>query len=103
MDGAHVGIFEKTNEVSFSGFLEGEDSRRLETGLSLDVVSDFLDQSLERKFADQKISGLLVFSDFTGSDGAGAESVGFLDSSGWCGFLGGLGGDFFSWFLDTCG
>jgi hypothetical protein len=81
VDGSQVGIFEKSNEVSLRGFLKGTNGGRLETEISLEVLSDFTNKTLERKLADQKLSGLLVTTDFTKSDGTGSVSVRLLDSS----------------------
>lgn len=106
VDSAEVGVFEETNEVSFSSLLESEDGGRLESEFSLEFVSNVSDESLERELSDEEISGLLVLSDFSESNGAGSESVGFLDSTGGGGGLssglgsellsGGLGGSGFS-------
>ena len=82
MDGAQVGIFKKTNQVSFRSFLESHDSAALETQVSLEVLSDLTDQPLEGQFADQKLSGLLVTTDLTESDGTGTVTMGLLDTSG---------------------
>lgn len=82
VDGAEVGVLEESDEVSLSGLLERENGSRLEAQVSLVFLSDFADESLERQFADQKFGGLLVFADFTESNGSGAEAVGFLDTSG---------------------
>ena len=96
VDGAQVGIFEKTNQVSLSRFLESHDGAGLETQVSLEILSDLTDQTLEWQFADQKLSGLLVTTDLTESDGTGTIPMGFLDSSGgWCRFAGSLGGQLF--------
>ena len=48
---------------------------------NLEVLSDLTNESLERELADEELSGLLVPSNLTESDGTGAESVGLLDSS----------------------
>ena len=82
MDGTQVGIFEKTNQVSLSGFLESHDGAGLETQVSLEILSDLTNQTLEWQFADQKLSGLLVTTDLTESDGTGPIPMGFLDSTG---------------------
>jgi hypothetical protein len=47
----------------------------------LKVLSDFTDQTLEWKFADQKLSGLLVTTDLTESGGTGTIPMGYLDST----------------------
>merc|ERR1711936_726334 len=82
VDGAQVGIFEKTNQVSFGSFLESHDGTGLEPQVSLEVLGDFTDKTLEGQFADQKFSGLLVTTDFTKSHGTGTVTMGLLDSSG---------------------
>jgi len=38
MDGTQVGIFKETHQISFSSFLEGQDSRSLETEIGLLLV-----------------------------------------------------------------
>jgi len=43
VDGTQVGVFKKTNQVGFAGFLEGHDGRALETKISLEVLGDFTD------------------------------------------------------------
>merc|ERR1712213_230381 len=82
VDGAQVGIFEKTNQVSLRSFLESHDGRRLETQVSLEILGDFSDETLEGQLADQKFSGLLVTTDLTKSDGTGPITMGLLDTSG---------------------
>lgn len=102
MDGAEVGIFEQSDQVGFSSFLEGEDSRALESQVVLIVVSDFSDESLERKLSDEEFSGLLELSDFSQSDGTRSVSVGLLDTTGGWGTLsGGFGGELLSWGFST--
>jgi histone H3 len=70
VDGAQVGIFEQGDEVSLDGFLERTDGGRLEAKIRLEVLSDFTDQALERKFANQELSRLLVATDFTEGNGS---------------------------------
>merc|ERR1712166_824985 len=95
VDGAEVGVFEETDHVGFGGILEGEDGRRLESEVVLEVSGDVTDKSLEGEFADEELSGLLEFSDFSEGDGSGTESVGSLDTTG--SLLGGsLGGNVLS-------
>jgi hypothetical protein len=100
MDGAKIGVLEKTNEVSLSCLLKGKDSRSLESKISLKVLGDLTHKSLERKLADKKLSGLLVTSDLTKSHSSGAVSVGLLDSTGGWGRLSCcLGGKLLPWGL----
>jgi histone H3 len=82
VDGTQVGIFEKTNQVSFGGFLEGQDGRSLESEITLEILGDLTDQTLERKLSDEKVGTLLVATDLTEGDSSGSVSVGLLDSSG---------------------
>ena len=79
VDGAQVGIFKKTNQVSLRGFLESHDGRRLETQVSLEVLGNFSDETLEGQLADQKFSGLLVTTDLAKSDSTGPITMGLLD------------------------
>jgi hypothetical protein len=74
--------FKQGDEVSFNSFLEGADGRRLESKISLEVLSNFADKALERKLADQELSGLLISTDFTKSNRTGAVTMGLLDTSG---------------------
>ena len=100
VDGAEVGVLEKTNHVGLGGFLEGKDGRGLETELTAVVGGDLTDKSLEGELADEELSGFLESSDLTEGDGAGSESVGSLDSaSGSLG--GGLGSDVLSGVLGS--
>ena len=93
MDGAQVGVLEKTDEVSLASLLEGHDSGALETEVSLEVLGNLTDQALEGQLADEELSGLLVSPDLTESNGSWSVSVGLLDSSGGGGRLpGSLGG-----------
>ena len=102
VDGAEVGVFEKSDHVGFSGLLEGEDGGRLESKVSLEVVSDFSNESLERKLSDEEFSGFLESSDLSEGDGSWSESVGSLDSTGGWGLTFGLlVSDVFSWLLST--
>jgi hypothetical protein len=104
VNGSQVGIFEESDEVSLRSFLKGTNSRRLETKISLEVLSDFTDKTLERKLADQKLSGLLVTTDFTKSDSTGSVSVRLLDSSsGRSRLAGGLGSELLTGGLTTSG
>jgi histone H3 len=82
VDGAQVGVLEKSDEVSLGGLLESKDGGSLETEIGLEVLGDLADETLERKLADQKVRGLLVAADLTESDGSRSVSVGLLDTSG---------------------
>ena len=68
MDGAQVGVLKERNQVGFDGLLESTDGRGLEAQVGLEVLSDFTNQTLEGKLADQKLGGLLIATDLTESD-----------------------------------
>lgn len=96
VDGAQVGVFEKTHQVCLAGFLESHHGRALETQVGLEVLGDFTDQTLERQFADQQFGALLVTTDLTESDRTGTVTMGFLDTAGCrCALPGGFGGQLF--------
>ena len=81
MDGAQVCVFEERDEVSLGGFLKSDDGGSLEAKIVLEVLSDLTNKPLEGKFAHEKLSGLLVSTDFTKGDGSWAISVWLLDST----------------------
>lgn len=66
-------------EVSY----ERQASARSES-THLEVLSDFTDKSLEGELADEKLCRLLVATDFTESDGSGAETMGLLHATCRC-------------------
>ena len=63
MDGTQVSIFKKTNQESFRSFLESKDGRWLESKVSFEIVCDFSNESLERKFSDEELSRFLESSE----------------------------------------
>ena len=81
VDGAQVGVFEKTHQVGLAGFLKSHDGRTLETQIGLEILGDFTDQALEGQLADEQLSGLLVTTDLTKGNGTGTVTMGFLDST----------------------
>ena len=104
VDGAQVRVFEKTHEVSLAGLLKSHDCRRLEAKIGLEVLGNLADKTLERQLADQKLSRLLVTTDFTKSDGTGTVTMGLLDTTSGGGTLSsGLGSQLFSGRLATSG
>ena len=93
VDGAQVGVLEKTNKVGLASLLEGHDGGALEAEISLEVLGDLTDKALEGQLADEELGGFLVTTDLTESDGSGPVTVGLLHSSGGGGTLAsGLGG-----------
>jgi hypothetical protein len=97
VNGAQVGVFEESDEVSLAGLLKGHDGGALESEVGLEVLSDFSHKALEGQLADEKFGTFLVTTDLSESDGTRAVTMGLLDSSGGRGALtGSLGGQLFS-------
>lgn len=69
MDGAQVGVLEEGDEVGLDGLLKSTDGGGLEAEVGLEVLSNLTDQTLEGELADEQLSGLLVATDLTESDG----------------------------------
>lgn len=94
VDGAQVGVFEQTDQVSFAGLLQCHHGGALETEIGLEVLSDLTDETLERELADQQLGTLLVTTDLTKSDGSGPVAMGLLDTAGGrCALTRSLGGE----------
>jgi hypothetical protein len=84
--------------------LKSANGGRLESEIGLEVLGDFTDKTLEGKFSDQELSGLLVATDLTESDGTRLVAMGLLDTSGAGSRLAsGLGGELLSRGLATGG
>jgi hypothetical protein len=104
VDGAQVGIFEKTNQVGLCGFLEGQDGRSLESKVGLEILGDLTDKSLEGQLADEKVRRFLITTDLSKGDGTRSVSVRLLDTSGGrSGLASGLGGKLLSGSLSSGG
>lgn len=102
VDGTEVDVLKERDEVSLSSLLEGSNSGALETEVSLAVLGNLTNETLEGELADQELSGLLVTTDLTESDGSGAITMGLLDStSGGGGLAGSLGGNHLTGSLTT--
>ena len=104
VDGAQVGVLEKSDEVGLAGLLEGHDGGALEPEVSLEVLGDLPDQTLEGELADQKLGGLLVPPDLPEGHRARPVPVGLLDSaSGRSRLASSLGGQLLPGGLASCG
>ena len=117
MNSAKVGVFEQSDQISFSGFLECQDCLRLESDLGLTFLSNFLHQSLERKLSDQEVSlkgirmgkrkrikyRFLESSDFTQCYGSWSEFVWLFHSAcNGCRLTSSLSHQMLSWNLCSC-
>ena len=108
VDGAQVGVFEQSDQVGFTGFLQSHDSWALEPQVGLEILGDLSHETLEWQFPDEELGALLVSPDFTKGDCSRPVSVWFLDSTGgWCRLASSFGGQLFTWGLAssrfTCG
>ena len=101
VDGAEVGVLEKSNHVGLSSLLKGKDGGGLESEVSLEVRGDFSNESLERKLSDKELSGFLILSDHSEGDGSWSESVSFLHSGDLSVSLSGGLGNHLSWGLGS--
>ena len=60
MDGTEVGVLEETHQVGLTGLLKSHHGRALEPQISLEVLGNLTDKTLEGQLADEQLSGLLV-------------------------------------------
>ena len=104
VDGAQVGVLEEGDEVRLDRLLESTDGGGLESEIRLEVLSNLTDETLEGELSDEKLSGLLVATDLTESDGTGLVAMGLLDTTGGRGGLArSLGGELLAGSLATSG
>ena len=97
VDGAQVGIFKESDQVSFAGLLEGHDGRALEAEISFEVLGNLTDKTLEGQFADEKLSALLVTADLTESHSSWPVTMWLLHTTGgWGTLASGLGSQLFA-------
>ncbi len=87
VDGAEIGILKESDQVSLGSFLESHDSRALEPKVGLEVLGDLTNESLEGELPDEELSGFLVTTDLSESDGSRTVAMGLLDSAGGWGTL----------------
>ena len=74
--------FHETMKLRKINYLKSANSSRLEAEISLEILRDFSDETLEGKLADEKLGRFLVSSDFSKSDGSWSVSVRLLHASG---------------------
>jgi len=81
VNGAQVSVLKKSNQVSLGGFLQSQESLRMETEIRLEVVRNLPNKSLERKLSDKELRRFLEFSDLSQGNGPWSVPVGLLDAS----------------------
>ena len=82
MDGTQVGVLKETDQVGLASLLQGHDGRALEAQVSLEVLGDLTDQTLEGQLPDQQFRALLVTTDLTKSHCSRPVTMGLLHSTG---------------------
>ena len=55
-----LGVLEQADNVGLAGILQGHHGGALEAQVSLEVLGDLADKTLEQQLADQELSGLLL-------------------------------------------
>jgi hypothetical protein len=71
--------------------------------ITLEVLGNLANNTLEGCLADEEVGTLLVPTDLSEGDGSRAVSVGLFDtSSGWGGLTSGLGGQLLAGSLSSC-
>ena len=104
VDGAQVGVLKQSDQVGLAGLLQSHHGRALEAQVSLEVLGNLTDETLEGKLPDEELSGLLVAPDLTESHGSGLVAVRLLDASGGGSALASsLGGQLLPWGLASGG
>ena len=83
VDGAQVGVLEETNQVGLRCLLKRAHGLGLEPQVSLEILRDFSDETLEWELSDQELSRLLEPSNLSESDGARSVPMRLLDSTLW--------------------
>ncbi|KAL7465508.1 hypothetical protein ACHAXS_010974, partial [Conticribra weissflogii] len=94
VNGAQVGVLEQTHQVRLRCLLKSQHGGALETEVTLEVLRDLADKTLEGKLADEKVRRLLVATDLAEGNSSGTVAMGLLHSScGRRGLAGGFGGE----------
>ena len=102
VDSAQVGVLEQTDQVGLASLLKGHDGRALEAKISLEILSDLTDKTLEWQLADEELGALLVTTNLTKSDGSWPVTMRFLHTTGgWGALTGGLGSQLLPWSLSS--
>ena len=81
VDSAQVGVLEQADQVALTSFLQGHDRSALESQVSLEVLGDLTDKSLERQLSDEKLSRFLVSSDLSQCNSSRPVSVRLLHTT----------------------
>lgn len=104
MNGGQVGVLEQGDQVSLGSLLKSANGGRLESEISLKVLSNLTNETLEGEFSDEQLSRLLVATNLTKSDGTRLVTVWLLDTTGSGGrFTGGFGGKLLTGCFTTSG
>lgn len=68
VNGAHVGVFKETDDISLSSLLQSKDGGALKAnatvGDRVELLCDFAHEALKRQLADQELARLLILANF---------------------------------------
>merc|ERR1719244_542374 len=78
MNGTQIGVLKQAHKVGLTGLLQSPHSCTLEPQVSLEILGNLTNQTLEWQLADQKFGRLLVTTDFTEGDSSWPVSMGLL-------------------------
>lgn len=78
VDSAQVCIFKESHKVCLGRFLEGENGGGLETEISLEILGNLTNETLEGSLTNEELRTLLVFTDLTEGDSSGAITMGLF-------------------------
>jgi len=81
VNGSQVGILEQGHKVGLGSLLERHHSRGLEAKVSLKVLSDLTNKTLEREFTDEELRRLLIPTNLAQRDGTRTEPMGLLNAT----------------------
>ena len=56
VDGTQVSVFKQTNQIGLTSLLQGHDGRALEPEVSLEVLCNLTDKTLEGELTDEELS-----------------------------------------------
>jgi len=84
---AQIRVLEQTDEVGLASLLQGHDGRALEAQVSLEVLGNLANETLEGQLANEQLSALLVATDLAQGNCAGPVTMGLLHTTGGRGAL----------------
>jgi len=75
VDRTEISVFKETNEISFRSFLQRKYGGALESKVTLEVLSNLSNESLERQLANQQLRRLLELSNLSQGDSSWSRDI----------------------------